>query len=170
VGDPDRFRVLFEANYHLILGYAVRRVGAADAQDVTAETFAFAWRRLDSVPRGDDARLWLYGAARKVIANHRRSELRRLRLAGRLHEQPQPMAAAEAGGRVAHAFASLRPADRDLLGLVAWEGLDTAELSAVLGCSRSAVRLRLHRARRRLADELRRDEPHGARRIQEDLR
>src|SRR5436190_2962379 len=65
-----------EANYH-ILGYAVRRVGAADAHDLTAETFAIAWRRLYSVPGGDDARLWLYSTARKVIANHRRGERRR---------------------------------------------------------------------------------------------
>jgi RNA polymerase sigma-70 factor (ECF subfamily) len=170
VPDAARFRSLFEAHYHLILGYAVRRVGAAEAPDVAAETFAIAWRRLDSIPEGDGTRLWLYGAARKVIANHRRGERRRLHLVGRLRDEPQPTVEDEAGGHIARAFASLRPADRDLLGLVAWEELDTAELAAVLGCSRAAVRVRLHRARRRLADALQRDQPHAARRMQESLR
>src|SRR5256714_11167773 len=86
-GPSERFRSLYEANYHLILGYALRRADAADAADVVAETFTTAWRRLRDVPEGEEARLWLYGVARRVLANQRRAERRRLRLAGPLRRQ-----------------------------------------------------------------------------------
>ena len=160
-GDPERFRALYEANYRAILGYALRRAGAADAADVVADTFLTAWRRLADVPEGDAARLWLYGIARRVLANHRRSERRRERLAGRLREAPlagvpEIAEPATSGGRVAEAFARLRPQDRELLALAVWERLDAGEIASVLGCSRNAARIRLHRARRRFARELER--------------
>src|SRR5262249_59532683 len=82
-----RFRALYEENYERILGYALRRVEPADALDVVAETFTVAWRRLAQVPAGDEARLWLYGTARRVLANHRRAMRRRARLYGRLAEE-----------------------------------------------------------------------------------
>src|SRR3954468_13578086 len=81
----DRFRVMYDANYHRLLGYAVRRTETEqDAADVVAETFTTAWRRLDDVPPGDEARQWLYGVARRALANQRRSERRRERLGERL--------------------------------------------------------------------------------------
>jgi len=51
----------------------------------------------------------------------------------------------------AHALARLDEADRELVTLVAWEQLDRDQIAAMLGCSRAAVRVRLHRARRRFA-------------------
>lgn len=60
----ERFRVVYDDNYELILGYALRRTDTADdAADVVADTFLVAWRRLDDVPKGEQARLWLYGTA-----------------------------------------------------------------------------------------------------------
>jgi DNA-directed RNA polymerase specialized sigma24 family protein len=53
---------------------------------------------------------------------------------------------------IAAAFRSLPEQDRELLALTGWEGLDHGQVAAVLGCSRNAVRIRLHRARRRFAD------------------
>ena len=159
-GPSERFRSLYEANYHLILGYALRRADAADAADVVAETFTTAWRRLRDVPEGEEARLWLYGVARRVLANQRRAERRRLRLAGRLREESRiaPSAGTEPSVErdVRSAFSRLRPEDRELLSLTAWEGLDPGEIARVLRCSRNAARIRLHRARRRFADELER--------------
>jgi RNA polymerase sigma factor (sigma-70 family) len=149
-----RFRALYEANYDRILGYALRRVPHADALDVVAETFTVAWRRLAQVPDGDEARLWLYGTARRVLANHQRASRRRARLHGRLAEAAPPEPAEASRGVAAAAFARLRPAEREVLALVAWEGLDARELARVLGCSTNAARIRLHRARRRFADEL----------------
>jgi RNA polymerase sigma factor (sigma-70 family) len=167
-GPSERFRSLYEANYHLILGYALRRADAADAADVVAETFATAWRRLRDVPEGEEARLWLYGVARRVLANQRRAERRRLRLAGRLRDESRlaPSSAPEAGvdHDVRAAFSRLRRDDRELLSLTAWEGLDPGELARVLGCSRNAARIRLHRARRRFTLELKRlDAKRGSR-------
>jgi RNA polymerase sigma factor (sigma-70 family) len=154
----ERFRAVYEENYAPILGYALRRTRADEAQDVVAETFLVAWRRLDDVP-AHEARLWLYGTARRVLANRARSERRRGRLDARLREQPVVTHTdAHQGGTVAAAFARLRPDERELLSLVAWEGLDTEEISRVLGCSANAVRVRLHRARRKLARELEDDE------------
>lgn len=154
-----RFRGIYDANYHRVLGYALRRTASReDAEDVVAETFLTAWRRLEEMPSGSAARPWLYGVARKALANQRRGKLRRERLAGRLHGDLWPSPPAADADRevasVAAAFARLGNDDRELLALVAWEALDVGEVATVLGCSRNAARIRLHRARRRLAREL----------------
>jgi RNA polymerase sigma factor (sigma-70 family) len=157
-GPSERFRSLYEANYHLILGYALRRADDEEAADVVAETFLVAWRRLADVPDGEFARLWLYGTARRVLANRRRAERRRIRLAARVRAAATTTHEPEldAGGAVAAAFARVPAVQRELLALVAWEELDSSAIAAVLGCSTTAARIRLHRARRRLADELER--------------
>ena len=164
--DPDerrrRFEVVYAANFGPMLGYVLRRTeNGDDAADVVAETFLTAWRRLDDVPPGDRARLWLYGVARRMLANHYRGERRKSELADRLRsdlavtylDQEYTGSLAD----IAAAFASLAAADRELLSLVAWEGLDSGEIASVLGCSRNAVRIRLHRARSRFAAALARE-------------
>jgi RNA polymerase sigma factor (sigma-70 family) len=153
----DRFEVLYVENYHRVLGYALRRVGFDDATDVVAETFLVAWRRLDELPTGEPARLWLYGTARRVISNQRRAGRRRERLGERLQsEAGRTVAEAgiEVGDCAGAAFASLKVQEREVLALLAWEGLDAGEIAHVLGCSRNAARIRIHRARRRFAREL----------------
>lgn len=155
-----RFEALYTATFTQVLGFAARRCGSSeDAADVAAETFAIAWRRIGAVPAGDDARLWLYGVARNVLANHRRKVARRqdlnAALAAELAVRRPPSAEDDAGaGVVGQVFRSLPDADREVLSLVAWEGLDAGEIARVLGCSRNAARIRLHRARRRLARDL----------------
>lgn len=157
----DRLRALYDASYSPLLGYALRRSRTMeDAADVVAETFLVAWRRLEDIPAGDEARLWLYGVARRVLANQRRGERRRERLEVRLVLEPslwRPAAPAEDDidlGALAHAFRRLPVRDREVLELVAWEGLAPRDLSVVLGCSLPTARVRLHRARKRLAQEL----------------
>lgn len=155
-----RFEAIYAATFSHILGYAVRRCDCAeDAADVVAETFAIAWRRMADVPPGDQARLWLYGVARNVLANHRRGMVRRhdlsVALAGEVADLYEPSAEDSAEfGTVGRIFRDLPEDDRELLSLVAWEDLDHGEIAKVLGCSRNAVRIRLHRARKRLAGEL----------------
>ncbi len=154
-----RFEEIYAANHGAVLGYVLRRTeNSDDAADVIAETFLTAWRRLDDLPYGGEARLWLYGVARRVLANHHRGERRRTALADRLRAD---LAAAcwppEYTGELAEitaAFRGLPAADRELLALAAWEGLDAGQIATVLGCSRNAVRIRQHRARRRFADQL----------------
>jgi RNA polymerase sigma factor (sigma-70 family) len=156
----DRFRALYAANFDCLLGYALRRVDAAeDAADVVSETFLVAWRRLCDVPPGDEARLWLYGVARRVLSNHRRTLGRRERLGGRLRVDLQAVTPDHAG-RVAaeadlrRALRDLRGLDREVLELTIWEGLEPREISAVLGLPARTVRTRLSRARARVREEL----------------
>lgn len=152
-----RFTDLFDRTHAALLAYAVRRVAApADAADVVAETFLVAWRRLDDVPAGDAARPWLFGVARKVLANHYRGERRRLALADRLREQVVEVVPAHepTDPVLLRAMDALAPDDRELLRLVAWEELARDEIALVLGVPRATVRVRLHRARRRLMAQL----------------
>lgn len=152
-----RFTAVYDASYHRILGYARRRTHPDDAVDVVAETFTIAWRRLDEMPEGEQALYWLYATARRVLANHRRAQRRRANLAGALESEPLVTTSAPPGAeshRVAAALAELREDERELLLLVAWEGLDATALAAVLRCSRNAARIRLHRARRHFAHVL----------------
>ncbi|MET8340094.1 RNA polymerase sigma factor [Streptosporangium canum] len=161
VGLPEprrRFEEMYTEHYAAVSSYVRRRTDHPDTTaDVIAETFTTAWRRLTDVPSGDGARLWLYGVARRTLANHRRSESRRAALTLRLREELTTWAGSvmnQAPDATRAAFMRLSDDDRELLSLVGWEGLDNAEIAKVLGCSRMAVRQRLHRARKRLAVEL----------------
>jgi RNA polymerase sigma factor (sigma-70 family) len=160
-----RFDELYAAQHRQVLGYLLRRTeNTDDAADVFAETFLTAWRRLDDLPQGQEARMWLYGTARRTLANYRRGERRRTALADRLRTdlaiRHQPPAFDGELAEISAAFRRMSEADRELLALVAWEGLDPGQIAAVLGCSRNAARIRLHRARRRLAGELARSQSH----------
>ncbi len=153
-----RFSRLYRDHEREVLRYALRRSGEPeDAADVVAETFLVAWRRLADVPAGEEARLWLYGTARRVLANHSRGIHRRTRLAERLRDElrrqlpAQPPA--EASG-VLEALAGLREGDRELLMLVGMEELSPGDAAKVLGVSAMTARTRLHRARRRLRARL----------------
>jgi RNA polymerase sigma-70 factor (ECF subfamily) len=156
-----RFEALYAAEGRRVLAYALRRTAQpADAADVLAEVFLVAWRRLGDVPTGPEARLWLYGVARGVLANQRRSLRRRERLGRRLagvlteHVGGDP---ADLGGGddvVRAALAMLSRNDREVIQLTIWEQLSAPEVGAVLGLPPATVRTRLHRARRRLRDLL----------------
>lgn len=153
-----RFATLVDGSRLALLAYAVRRVGdPADAADVVAETYLIAWRRLDDVPTGEGSRPWLFGVARRVLANHHRGEMRRHALADRLRDDvsrafvphsveadPEPV--------VVRAMRRLSSDDQELLRLLAWEELAREEIAAAMGLSRATVRVRLHRARHRLKE------------------
>lgn len=152
-----RFERLFDDQHRAVLAYALRRTSDAhDAADVVAETFLVAWRRIDDVPSGDPARLWLFGVARRVLANHRRGDRRRTELSARLGETLGTQLAASSQmpvptpGPLGPALASLSGDDREVLLLSAWEGLEPAEIATTLGLRGSTVRSRLRRARARL--------------------
>ncbi|MEV4456231.1 RNA polymerase sigma factor [Microbispora sp. NPDC049633] len=115
---------------------------------------------MGDVPAGSSARSWLYGVARRVLANGRRAETRRSALVERLgaelaqREEHDRLPDHEDLDTVRAAFRRLGPDDREVLALASWEGLASAEIAMVMGCSRGAARLRLHRARKRIANEL----------------
>ncbi len=158
-----RFEELFSLTGQQILAYLVRRVSPPqDAADLMAEVFVTAWRRIDKVPDGAEGRLWLFGVARNLLANHRRGRLRHDRLADRLRdhlaERARPadlgLAVEDAAERVRAGLDRLSPEDRELLTLTAWEGLTPAEIAVVLGISPATARTRLSRARQRLRTAL----------------
>jgi RNA polymerase sigma factor (sigma-70 family) len=155
----ERFEASFRAHYADLLAFALRRVdGRHAAEDAVAETFAVAWRRRDVIP--DRPLAWLYAIALRVIANQRRAGRRRGRLNERLEAEFDRSRAADhaeaSAGRdaLATAFGRLSESDREVLRLIAWDGLAPEEAARVIGCSHGAFRVRLHRARRRLEKQL----------------
>jgi RNA polymerase sigma-70 factor, ECF subfamily len=163
-----RFERLFEANHRAVSAYALRRAGRADAEDVVAETFLVAWRRLDEVPA--QAKPWLLGVARRVLANQRRAAGRRDALSQRLAGEIPVAADPTHASPVIEALGRLRESDRELLLLIAWEGLTVEEAAVAFDCTRVALRVRLHRARRRLRTELETSDtthPHPTQRLEE---
>jgi RNA polymerase sigma factor (sigma-70 family) len=151
----QRFDALFAAYGPDIVAYCGWRADLeSDAQDAVAEVFLTAWRRLDELPEGDAARVWLYATARRVLANQHRSARRREALRERMAREPapaatEPSAAAGEEALVRAALMQLGPRDREVLLLAEWEDLAPAQIAEVLGCLAVTARGRLHRARRR---------------------
>jgi RNA polymerase sigma-70 factor (ECF subfamily) len=148
-GQRERFEEIYREHVGAVAAYALRRAPREAAEDVVAETFLVAWRRLDRMP--EEPLPWLYGVARRTLANHRRSAARRASLAHRLEIEAPPGSIGPVDERLLDALRVLRRRDREVLMLLAWEGLTPAEAAQVLGCSPVAYRIRLHRARKRLA-------------------
>lgn len=156
-----RFEKIFVASYPRVLAYALRRTeDRASAEDVVSEIFLIVWRRLESVPH--DPLPWILRTARNVLLNRRRTVRRRGDAQpsdSHAIETPDPGTAIPEliadRDAFATAFKSLRLSDREVLTLVAWDGLEPREAAKVLGCSAAAFSIRLHRARRRLLKELR---------------
>jgi RNA polymerase sigma-70 factor (ECF subfamily) len=149
----DRFEALYASTREPILAYLLRRVEEPeDAADLLTDVYLVAWRRIDEVPRGDGARMWLYGVARRALANHRRGVRRRTALAAALRSVVPVPPDEDAG--LAAALAALGDTDRELIMLTAWDGLSSAEIAELLGIRAATVRVRLHRARRRLEELL----------------
>jgi RNA polymerase sigma-70 factor, ECF subfamily len=177
-----RFELLYAKYASAVKAYVLRRSDAAGADDVVAEVFVVCWRRFDEVPV--DPLPWLLGVARRVLSTQRRGERRRGALHDRLvqtagdsiFEVPDDFAAKSADGStgatvqsedgalvsvadatLTEALARLSDADRELLLLIAWDGLSPAEAATVLGIKPATARVRLLRARRRLVQALARE-------------
>jgi RNA polymerase sigma factor (sigma-70 family) len=156
-GRRRRFDALFESYSADVVAYCGWRAdSASDAQDAAAEVFLVAWRRLDALPDGDAARVWLYATARRVLANQRRASRRRAALYERLAldaASARPATLSTSTDReealVHEALRRLGPGDREVLLLAEWEALSPAQIATVMGCLAITARGRLHRARRR---------------------
>lgn len=164
-GPPEIVTEWWRAHHRQVHAYALRRTDRSSAQDVVSETFLVAWRRREAVPEHDPLP-WLIGVARNVMANHARSQRRRDALSDRINGEATgaPLVTdPQADQNLAWALGALRPADREVLLLIAWEGLTPAQAAVSLGCSGAAFRVRLMRARRRLRAELEgREDPTAA--------
>ena len=171
--DPDRndrkaeaaFADIYHRHSAAVTAYALRRTGSEDAADAVAETFVVAWRRFEDIPDEPSVRPWLFGVARRVLANQRRGGRRRdelvrkasTYLAPRFAELPDIETTSDLRAIVA-AMNTLPAKDRELLMLVAWEELTPSEVAVTLGVSGAVVRKRLFRARQRLAEARKRME------------
>ncbi len=155
-----RFRSLYEEYYDPMRDYCLRRLPSDDTNDALAEIFMVAWRRLDTVPDGDQARLWLFGVARKVISTTRRGARRRVRLAAKaiaigdsasLAVDTESLVVRRSqDAALMKAIATLKPDDQELVRLKAWEELSHTDIGEVLGISAHAVDMRLNRALRKV--------------------
>jgi RNA polymerase sigma-70 factor (ECF subfamily) len=157
----DAFSTFFETHHRAVLAYLRRRAPADVADELAVTTFEVAWQRWADVPAGHPLP-WLYGVARRLLANERRGDERRGRLRRRLAggggpgagvggtSGPDAAAAAVDAAAARDALSRLRTDDREALMLIAWEGLDAADAAGSLGISPATFAVRLHRARQRL--------------------
>jgi RNA polymerase sigma-70 factor (ECF subfamily) len=156
VDEARAFEAMFASHRHDLARFAERRVGADAAADVVSEVFLIAWRRRGDY-RVDQARLWLFGVARHVIANQRRGERRRERLGHRIDLDGAGVVVADIADAATLAvqvrvlLTALPWSEQEALRLAEWDQLDHGEAAVVAGCSRATFRVRLHRARRHFA-------------------
>jgi RNA polymerase sigma-70 factor, ECF subfamily len=153
MSDADRFTRLYRDHRADLERFVRRRLPPAQVEDVVAEAFLVAWRRLDEAPQ--EERPWLFGIARNVMLASTRTHGRWRALHVRLAAQPVPAGlelAADVASRtdIIRAWAKLNVSEREVLTLVAWDGLSAREAAAVLGCQAGTFRVRLLRARRHL--------------------
>jgi RNA polymerase sigma factor (sigma-70 family) len=154
-GDAQRFEALYRTHYAAVARFVYRRTAPDGAEEVVAETFAVAWRRLEHVPA--DALPWLYVVARNLLYAERSAVERSRRaatgaaIAAATGPGRDPADAVGERERVLRAFAALSEQDREALRLIAWDGLSQRDAARVLGLTRVAFAMRVSRARRRLA-------------------
>ncbi len=158
----DRYRQAVIAVQEPVFRFARRRANADVADEVMADTLLVLWRRLDDVADGGELPFCI-GVARRSLANHLRSGERRKRLFGRI-SSTMPRDAFETHAadvsddhpELRQALAQLPSGEREVLTMWAWDRLETREIADVLGITPNAASIRLHRARQRLEEELRR--------------
>ncbi|MEO3763799.1 sigma-70 family RNA polymerase sigma factor [Streptomyces sp. B5E4] len=155
--DAERFTAIYDACRQRVWAYAATRAGQQRADEVVSETFAVAWRRIRDVP--EPPLPWLLGVARMQVRSTAREAVQRAAREALLQPQAELVTADVADVvtermTMLRALAALDPDDREVLVLIAWQGLDQRAAARVLGCAPVAFRVRLHRARRRLARAL----------------
>ncbi|UNX54718.1 sigma-70 family RNA polymerase sigma factor [Georgenia sp. TF02-10] len=153
MSDEDRFEDLYRRHRPDVERFVRRRVPPAQVEDVVADTFLVVWRRLDDAP--DSPRPWLFGIARRTILSttrsHGRWEALRVRIASEPHLVDGELASEVASrADLLRAWRRLNDGEREVLSLVAWDGLSVREAAIVLGCQPGTYRVRLLRARRHL--------------------
>ncbi len=162
MSEERQFERIYAAHFDAVAGYLLARTDRESAAEALARTFEIAWRRLADVP--EEPLPWLLGVARRVVAEQRRATGRHEALIDRIAETVTGATEDHAAALVQRelvfdAIRDLPVRQQEALLLVAWDGLTQREAAAVLGCSRAAVALRLHRARSQLRVALRGERP-----------
>jgi len=158
VDDAERRAVIdewFRAYAARVLAYLLHRTDPQTAQDVLQEVFVTAFGKAAQVP--DPPLGWLFGTARRLLANRYRGFRRHDQLIARLMDDvgdESDSDAYELKQAFAQTLATLPAADREVLTLTGWYDLTPRQAAEALGCTTSAYAVRLHRARKRLAAAL----------------
>ena len=161
---PEVFAAVFDRHFDAVYRYLGRRVGGAAADGLAGEAFRIAFERRPSYRLEHPSALpWLYGIATNLVMKEHRSEARQMRALERLHRQrsegrdlaagvSERLDAADELARVAAALAGMDARDRDVLTLLAWEGLGYDAIARALDLPIGTVRSRVSRARERLRE------------------
>lgn len=152
------FRSVYGSHVDAIRLYCIRRMPLSEVDDATSEVFLVLWRKIDTAPQGDGALLWLYGVARKVVSNRRRSTARFANLkakasvvAGGPIDGPETVIVENEAAREAiEALNRLSAKEAEIVRLRVWEELTSQEIAEIVGSSPGAVDMRLSRARKKL--------------------
>lgn len=150
--DAAWFETVVRAHASAVYRFVARRAGRDEAEDLTADVLAVAWRRRGDVPDGAELP-WLYRTAGFVVANHRRKG--RPIPVGDVPDEidaDDPAVRAVQDERVREVLGRLSARDRQILLLNAWEGLTGDALAEVLGIGRGGADAALSRARARLRE------------------
>lgn len=170
VGEREMFDRFVRRHIDMVYAYVARRLGGADAEEITNDVFLTAYRRADRFRSdADSARPWLLGIAVNLIRNRRKQEARHWRHFATTGVDPIDVAAPaqDLDGlepRLAASLARMRPRHREVLFLSAVAGLTVPEIAEALGASEGTVKSWLHRARTRAMRDLadRMDGPDAA--------
>ena len=153
----ERFRILYNDLYDDLWRYIQRRsINTEEARDTLSEVFLVAWRRLEDIPAGNEARLWLFGVARNLVKTSWRKRKRSgdllIRIGSEMSTRVTTDEELDNSGvlKIVKALQFLSENDQEILRLLAWENLSHKEISVVIGCSENAVAIRIRRARVRL--------------------
>jgi RNA polymerase sigma factor (sigma-70 family) len=165
--DPDAFEVFYRQHVGAVERFVARRVGDRElAADLTADVFVAAIESAANYrPAKGAPTAWLFGIAQFVVAGRLRREGRERRANARVRGREllhgddiaridERLAAAEQSRRLLGAMDRLAPSERAVLELVALDGLSLAEVAVALAIRPVTARVRLYRARRRMATEL----------------
>lgn len=164
-GDPELVGDLIACFQDDLLGFLRKRCGnREDAQDATQDTFESALRYLEGYRGESSLKNWLYRLASSACTRMRRGQKNAQKLHISIDAQASPFDAALGQGMeemlearlmpVQEALRKLKPLDRSVLLLRDGEGLSTTETAQELELSESAVKSRLHRARKELRKAL----------------
>ena len=147
-----RFELLYESHVGSIYRYFTRRSAISDCEDLTAEVFTIAWRKIAEIPTEMEL-AWLYKTAWNVLANKRRKfveiPIEELDIEG--DDIADVIIEDE---NLKNAWLRLSIRDREVLRLTAWDGLTPDQLALVLNISVSGAGAALSRARRKFEEEM----------------
>lgn len=150
-GAEEWFAALFKQHSLRVQRFVYRRTEHSAVEDLTAETFATAWRKREDIPQGMEIQ-WLYKTAGFLVANHNRKKSAVLleHFPEIVHDADPALVVVE-DITLRRAFASLSEKDRKVIVLAAWEGQNADEIAVTLELSTNAAAVALSRARARFS-------------------